>query len=294
MSPEVSDSPATLAVGCKVNLLLRITGRRADGYHTLESIFWPLASPSDTLTVTRASHTGIQFSCNDPALATQDNIVVKAYNAFAKTTSFSPGLSVSLQKNIPYGAGLGGGSADAATLLLHLNTMAASEGSPGLSPEALGLLGARLGADVPFFLHNTPCMVRGIGESIEPLPCLVAQRLSGIHLVLVCPRVHVATAWAFAAWDEKYLADALTNGNEKDSSPHVRGVCIRNDLCRVVFDAYPGLGKIYVLLQNFGAEAASMSGSGASVFGLFECAASAEKAVHFFHDTGESVFHHIL
>jgi len=291
---DASDDAVTLAVGCKVNLSLQITGRRMDGYHTLESIFWPLAFPSDTLIVTRASHSGIRFSCDDPTLTTPDNIVIKTYNAFVQQTSFNPGLSVFLQKNIPYGAGLGGGSADAAALLLCLNDMAISENLSGLPFEALVQLGARLGADVPFFLHNTPCAVRGIGEIIEPLQSVMIQRLSGIHLVLTCPRIHVATAWAFAAWDEKYLADTLTNGDERDSSPHVRGVCIQNDLCKVVFDAYPKLEKTYVLLQSFGADVVSMSGSGASIFGLFESAISAEKAVRFFHDSGESVFHHVL
>ena len=294
MPSDIAGNPVALAVGCKVNLSLRITGRRADGYHSLESIFWPLASPADRLTVARSASPGIQFSCDDPALAAQENIVVKAYHAYAKATSFAPSLTVFLEKKIPYGAGLGGGSADAAALLLHLNDIARAENLPGLSPEALGQLGARLGADVPFFLHNAPCMVSGIGEIIKPLPPSVVQSLSGINLVLVCPKIHVATAWAFAAWDKKSLSDALTNGDEKDTSPLVHGVCIHNDLQRVVFDAHPDLEKMSVLLQSFGAEAASMSGSGASIFGLFHDAVSAEKAVCFFQDMGESVFHHII
>ena len=308
MQVEEAAGEAVLAAGCKVNLFLRITGRREDGYHTLESLFWPLASPCDTLTVTRRSGTGLRFSCDDQALETSGNIVIKAYGAFARETGFSPGLDVFLQKNIPYGAGLGGGSPDAAALLLHLNTMARAEGK-SLAIAELGMLGARLGADVPFFLHNTPSMVRGIGEIIEPLPFSgdgapflagsnipagTDHRLAGLHLVLVCPRVHVATAWAFGAWDEKYPSGSLTNGEGEDSSPLVRGVRVHNDLCEVVFQRHPALRQHLALLETFNPLAASMSGSGASLFGLFDIKEQAGNAVRRFRESGERVFHHTL
>lgn len=287
-------SEEVLTAGCKVNLFLRITGRREDGYHTLESLFWPLASPCDTLRVARAAGAGLRFACDDPALETPGNIVVKAYSAFARATGFAPGLDVFLQKGIPYGAGLGGGSSDAATLLLHINTLAEAE-KKTLSLAELGGLGAGLGADVPFFLHNRPAMVRGIGERIEPLPSgNVVPSLSGLHLVLVCPRIHVATAWAFNAWDGKHFFGNLTNGNGKDSSPLVRGIRIGNDLCDVVFAQHPELRQHLASLESFAPLAASMSGSGSSLFGLFAGKAEAEMAIRHFHDSGERVFHHIL
>lgn len=294
MPPEAKTASLLLVSGCKVNLSLRITGRREDGYHTLESVFWPMPSPCDTLTVTRSAKEGLCFSCSDKTLDLPDNLVVKAYNAFAAATSFAPGLSVFLDKHIPYGAGLGGGSSNAAALLVYLNQLARNEGAPCLDAAALGKLGARLGADVPFFFQNIPCLVRGIGEILEPLPPDAAHRLSGLHLVLVCPKVHVATAWAFSAWDKKHTADNLTNGVEKDSSPLVRGIRIQNDLSHVVFERYPELKKTLALLHNFGADAASMSGTGASLFGLYSDADNAGKAARFFLDTGELVFHHIL
>ena len=294
MPPKPDSAPVRLAVGCKVNLFLRITGRREDGYHTLESLFWPLASPCDTLTVTRTGGAGLLFSCDDPALETPDNIVAKAYRAFAGATGFAPGLRVSLQKNIPYGAGLGGGSSDGAALLFYLNSLAKAETKPALDDHALAGLGARLGADVPFFFTNVPCLVRGIGEILDPLPAAAVEKLSGLHLVLVCPQVHVATAWAFAAWDEKHPANALTNKDGKDSRTRVHGLRIQNDLCGTVFERFPELAKTHALLQGFAADAVSMSGTGASLFGLFSDAGNAAKAARFFLDKGELVFHHIL
>lgn len=295
MRPDGAAGSAVLTAGCKVNLFLRITGRREDGYHLLESLFWPLALPCDTLTVARTGGTGLRFSCDDPALETPGNLVFKAYETFARATRFAPGLDVFLRKNIPYGAGLGGGSSDAAALLLHLNMLAETE-KKSLPPGELGILGARLGADIPFFLHNRPSMVRGIGEIIEPLPLRgkSVPPLAGLHLVLLCPRIRVATAWAFSAWDEKHHSGNLTNGNGEDSSPLVRGIRVRNDLCEVVFHRYPELRQYHALLESFGALAVSMSGSGASLFGLFAGKEQAGNAVRHFHDSGERVFHHIL
>lgn len=291
-------SVSTFVAGCKVNLSLKVTGRREDGYHLLESLFWPLASPCDRLHVSRGPMEspggGLRFSCDDPALETPENIIIKTYGAFAGATGFFPSLSVFLEKSIPYGAGLGGGSSDAAALLLYLNELADKEGADPLDGTELALLGARLGADVPFFLRNEPSLVRGIGDILEPVPVAARQALAGLHLVLVCPRVHVATAWAFRAWDEKHPAGSLTNGDEQDTSPLVQGVCIQNDLCGIVFETYPELKKTLARLHDFGADAASMSGTGASIFGLFSNPKGASDAVRFFHDNGERVFHHSL
>ncbi len=291
--PPSEDEPVVLSAGCKVNLFLRVTGRREDGYHTLESLFWPLPLPSDTLEISRASGKGLRFSCSDHALETPDNSIVKAYEAYAAATAFAPAISVFLRKNIPHGAGLGGGSSDAAALLVFLNTLARSENANPLDAQALEELGARLGADVPFFFHNTPSMVRGIGEHITPAPRSVVDGLRGIHLVLVCPDVRVSTAWAFGAWDEKHFPD-LTNGNEKDTSPLVHGLPVHNDLCCVVFERYPELEKILASLGGTPADAVCMSGTGSSIFGLFAERDLAEHAVRFFQHSGERVFHHVL
>lgn len=286
--------PVILRAGCKVNLSLRVTGRRDDGYHDLDSVFWPFPEPADTLRVTHVSGSGLSFSCSDPALETPGNIVVKAYTAFAGATSFAPGLAVYLEKNIPSGAGLGGGSSDAAALLVYLNGLAAQEGASSLTPAALVKLGAKLGADVPFFFRNEPAHVSGIGDILTPLSAGTAKRYTGLHLVLVCPRIHVSTAWAFGAWDEKHQANGLTNGGAEDTSPLVCGVSVRNDLCEVVFDRFPELGKTLARMNGMGADIASMSGSGSSLFGLFRARSDAENATRFFRENGEVAFHHIL
>lgn len=283
-----------LRANCKVNLSLRVTGRRDDGYHDLDSVFWPLPEPADTLRVTHISGSGLSFSCSDPALETSGNIVVKAYTAFAGATSFAPGLSVYLEKNIPSGAGLGGGSSDAAALLAYLNGLAAREGASSLDPAALVKLGAKLGADVPFFFRNEPSHVTGIGDILTPLPAGTVAQCTGLHLVLVCPEIHVSTAWAFGTWDEKHHANGLTNGGAGDTSPLVCGVPIQNDLCEVVFDRFPELGKTLARMNSLGAVTASMSGSGSSLFGLFRARSDAEHATRCFRENGEVAFHHIL
>jgi len=198
---------------------------------------------------------------------------------------------VFLEKNIPYGAGLGGGSSDAAALLSRLNDDAREEGAACLGDAELNALAAGLGADVPFFLVNRPSLAGGIGDVLEP----VENPLAGLHLILVCPGIHVATGPVFAAWDaknrEKHAVDALTNRDWEDTSPLVRGVYIKNDLARIVFEIHPELRKIVASLYACDAIAASMSGSGSSLFGLFAEKSDAEKAERFFLDAGERVFY---
>lgn len=278
--------------GCKINLYLRLTGTREDGYHTLESLFVPLETPFDTITVTSGGK-GFSFACSDPALLS-DNILEKTYAAFARKAAFAPDIEIFLEKNIPYGAGLGGGSSNAAILLAYLNDAAEKRGAGGLTTPELMSLATGLGADVPFFLFRTPCIVTGIGEIIKP----VANPLAGLHLVLVCPAVHVPTAWAFRAWDERntkrHPAKNLTNKGENDTRPLVRGISVHNDLAPVVFEEHPELAEIVVALYDYGANAATMSGSGSSIFGLFSDEMKAEQAESFFLSKGERVFRHIL
>lgn len=286
----------TFRAGCKVNLYLRLTGVREDGYHTLESLFLPLDTPFDTITITPTTASGgrgFSFDCSDTALAS-GNILEKTYNAFTNATAFAPDINIYLKKNIPYGAGLGGGSSDAAVLLRYLNDSARACGATCLAAAELVALAAKLGADVPFFLSGTPSLVKGIGEIIEP----VSNPVSGMHLVLVCPKIHVQTAWAFRAWDEKNMekhqANNLTNKGENDTEPLVCGICIQNDLASVVFEEHPELREVVAVLYSHGADAAAMSGSGSSLFGLFSDELDAKNAESFFQSKGERVFRHIL
>lgn len=203
ITPDIPP-PVILRAGCKVNLYLRITGVRPDGYHELDTLFLPLPDPCDLLHVTHRAEQGLAFTCTEADVDPTRNTVVAAYEGFVAATGFCPGIAVHLEKHIPHGAGLGGGSADAAVLLRHLAALHAAQApDKALAPEALRAIAARVGADVPFFLMDGPARATGIGEVLTPLEPdgLSALGLAGQHLVLACPPIRVSTPWAYRAWD---------------------------------------------------------------------------------------------
>ena len=278
----------TLSAGCKINLGLRVTGRRADGYHELHSLFWPLAEPCDILEILPASRPGLRLVCEHAAIDPAHNTLSKAYRLFCQATGYNTGLEVRLYKGIPPGSGLGGGSSDAACLLRWLNTQT----DRPLSREALSHLAVRVGADTPFFLYGCPCMVQGIGEKITPLK----SKRTGLTLVLVCPELHVSTAWAFTTLDSleggqapltiQYevpdIQNNLTKIDSEDNGFALSGAEIvqgmYNDLENAVFPHYPQLAAIKAELLRLGADAAAMSGSGSSMVGLFSQRLAAREA----------------
>lgn len=281
-----------LTAGCKVNLGLRVTGVRADGYHELDSLFYPLPTPCDHLEIRLSSRQGIVVRCDAQGIDPARNTLTKAYAAFARileqrsgqpgemAAARLPGLEVMVRKGIPMGAGLGGGSSDAAALLLWLNARLEQP----LQAAALNQLAVSVGADTPFFLQKAPCRVQGIGEKLSP----ATRNFSGLHLVLVCPGIHVGTPWAFARYDElcggPYAENLPVHSREdRQNDLTKRGTrangtflseaqfhwdC-RNDLEAAVFPRYPQLAAIKAELLRLGACAACMSGSGSSVLGLF-------------------------
>ncbi|WP_291440498.1 4-(cytidine 5'-diphospho)-2-C-methyl-D-erythritol kinase [Desulfovibrio sp.] len=292
-----------LTAGCKVNLGLRITGVRPDGYHEIDSLFYPLPRPCDQIKLRVTDGSGISVLCAGPGaglLDTKNNTLTKAYTAFAQAVDCPvPGLEVRLRKGIPSGAGLGGGSSDAAALLHWLNGHAATPlSSQGLADVALGV-----GADVPFFLHNRPCRVRGIGEIIE----FVDLDVSGMRLVLVCPEIHVSTPQTFADYD---AFAAASHAGEKQNSltreqSRANGTFLSqgrfdtdlvNDLENVVFKRHPELADIKATLLRYGATAACMSGSGSSILGLFkrEALVEAQAAVAMLQGENRRVYAHVL
>jgi 4-diphosphocytidyl-2-C-methyl-D-erythritol kinase len=273
-------TPTTLRAGCKINLFLHIAGRRPNGYHDLITLFHPLSEPHDELIVEPAAVVGggLKFACDIGELASPSNIVCKAYEAFAQATGFAPDVSVRLEKRIPSGAGLGGGSADAAVFLRWLNDQAADR---ALDREALITLAAGLGADVPFFLENRPAWATGIGEELTP----ASVNLHGYTVLLVCPEVHVSTAWAYREFD-RIVLDApsrsashptLTAHAERIMQPVSGSTVLRNDFEEVVFGAHPELRRLKESLLLAGAAGALMSGSGSSIFGLFADRATAQR-----------------
>lgn len=284
-------TPQSLRAGCKANLSLRITGVREDGYHTLDSLFWPLDEPHDTLCCEPGDEEGVTVTCRVPGIDPLRNTLTKAYAALAAATGFAPRLRVNLEKGIPHGAGLGGGSADAAALLIWLNALAPLP----LDAPALADVALRVGADVPFFLRSVPCRVRGVGERITPCE---ASALRGLRLVLACPPIQVSTVWAYKAWDtareRNFSSQILTSpgGEAKDSFLCPRQLV--NDFERPVFAAYPALRTIKEDMLRHGAAAAILSGSGASLAGLFRAKAPARRAAEALRLQGIRVYQGIL
>lgn len=264
-------APVTVRAPAKINLFLRVLGRRSDGYHDLHSLMCPVTL-YDTLTVAIGGD-GIRVSCPHPAVPEDDtNLAARAadlfINALAAGDTALPGVRIHVEKHIPVGAGLGGGSSDAAAVLTTLNRQF---GSP-LSTSALMALGRRIGADVPFFIHGAPALATGIGDRLEPFP-----HLTPWTALLVYPDAVVSTAWVY-----KNLNLRLTKDEKKLSKFHFNGRFFSvdehlvNDLEQVTEGAFPVIGRIKRLLLAHGAAGALMTGSGSTVFGLFADRAAAD------------------
>ena len=274
-------------VGGKINLFLFITGRRESGYHELSTLFTRLPEPVDTLIFRPAEReTGIRVSCATPGIDLEKNTLTKAYALYAQAAGFAPAVDVELIKGIPHGAGLGGGSADGAEVLAWLQ-----RGNPApMGQKELDALAAKVGADVPFFLHQGSCLAEGIGDELTS----AAAGLDGWYGLLLCPQVHVNTAWAYAAWDAENTSFFLTekkkaDKNNRSSCQSLYGL---NDFESVVFAANPVLVELKNQLIQQGANIAGMSGSGSSLFGLFQDRENAVRAAEFFRqkEEGHSVF----
>lgn len=287
--------------GCKVNLNLAITKALLNGYHELDSIFIPLPEPHDELFITiKNNQRGIQICCDTTGIDPTNNTLTKTYHLFVKETGFSLALLIHLKKGIPHGAGLGGGSSDAAALLTWLQSQSPSP----LSRKNLFNLAMTIGADVPFFLENVPCRATGIGEQLQKIS-LQQLTIKGNTLVLVCPNIYISTAWAYKAWDTHYQKqqlltmdrDILTKKNSWDrSSPSILSdnFCMKNDFEPIVFTTYPYLKKLKEQIFQFGARAAVLSGSGASICGLFTEQKAALRMVEYFQRKHIIVFSHQL
>lgn len=264
---------------CKVNLLLNILGRRADGFHDLETIFYPV-NVCDRLTFAPAP-AGIELTCSAPALPTDSsNLVHRAASAFLQAAGIGSGVRIHLEKQLPLAAGLGGGSANAAITLLGLNEMF---GHP-LADARLHIVAATLGSDVNFFLQPKPALATGRGEQIQPLDFFPALR--GTTMLLIHPGFGIATAWAY----EK-LADypAALHGRPgraaelvlllQQDDPVAAGKAFYNSLEAPALHKHPILMIYQEFLREHGALATLMSGSGSTTFALFQNQAAAEAVV---------------
>ena len=260
--------PVTLRPGCKVNIFLDIIRLRSDGYHELRTIFLPLPIPHDIMTIRSGpAGTGLQLHCSDSSVSNDQNILFHCFHAFSAASGLAPDIEVHLQKNIPVGAGLGGGSSDAASFLLFLNSIA---GRHGLDQTDLHRIASNLGADVPFFLTNQPAMATGRGDQLTP----VQLSMQGLTMILACPNISVSTAWAYKAWDEHQsckpgppfpLTPTLLPDIVSALSNHV----FHNSFELPVFQEYPFLRVVKELFLAHGADGALLSGSGASILAVF-------------------------
>lgn len=248
----------------KINLSFEIQGRRDDAFHEIETLMASI-SLADRLTIERGQSTGsIQFSCDDSSVPSgDDNLVVRAARLFQKTAQIREGIEIALEKKIPHGAGLGGGSSDAATTLLGLNELFETR----LEQKELIALAAQIGSDVPFFILGSAARCRGRGEIVEP-----ARLPARFDLLLVKPDFGVPTPWAYQKWKDSRELPALDYTAQEFSS--VRFV---NDLERPVFEKFVLLGylKTWLRLQPE-VGAALLSGSGSTVFAVLRDGADAE------------------
>jgi 4-diphosphocytidyl-2-C-methyl-D-erythritol kinase len=266
VNPEVLFSPA------KLNLYLAVTGRRADGFHDLVSVAAPLAW-GDELRVTPTDG-AFSLVCSDPAVPVDDtNLVLRAAHSFRTATGWTGGAHFALEKRLPMGAGLGGGSSNAAAALRALNRLA---GSP-LDPKALADVAAGLGSDCPLFLAGGPVVMRGRGEIVQPLPAGPAARLRGRNLLVFKPWLGVATAGAYARLaagaPHTYLptlaAEERLAGWCDDPGAGAEELLF-NSFESVVFEKHVALPVLLSQLHQRFRVAVAMSGSGSACFALLE------------------------
>ncbi len=246
----------------KINIGLNITGKRPDGFHNLQTVFHPIdikdaleiisASSDET---TNFSHTGINVPGKE-----SDNLCIKAYQLLKKDYPNLPSVKIHLHKNIPIGAGLGGGSANGAFTLNMLNNIY----EIGLSKRELIEYALILGSDCPFFIENETCFATGRGESMEP----ISLNLHEYKIVLINPGIHVNTGWAFSNLNILKKSDTLSDIANIPVEEWKK--YIFNDFETPVFAAFPAIKNIKESLYQEGATFASMSGTGSTVYGLFK------------------------
>lgn len=269
----------------KINLSLKNLGKReSDGYHELEMINLPLAL-HDVIEIDRLPFEGDTYiTCNDLRLiGMKGNLCTLAFEAMKERYGFKDSFRISIHKNIPFAAGLGGGSSNAASVLLAINKIL----KLGASIEDLSEIAIRLGADVPYFLDPVPMKVSGIGEKMTPIAvegdvyCLIVKPVEGLSTKDVYAR---CDDFPKENIDTDKVLEALSRGNLRDASLY-RG----NDLYPAANSLLPKVGEIVAALKAEGFEIAAMSGSGSACYGLTEDRHLAMKAERHFLKTGHVV-----
>lgn len=247
----------------KINLGLNIVEKRPDGYHNLETIFYPI-NLQDALEVTRRENNEKEYTLHISGSPLEgepeDNLVVKAYKLLKKDYPGLLPVDIHMYKHIPAGAGLGGGSSDAACMIKLLN----DKFSLGLSTERMEEYAVKLGADCAFFIRNKPVFATGIGNLFEP----VELSLKGYHIILIKPDIFVSTRDAFA--EIKPVRPAVSLKEIVKQPMETWKHSMKNDFEDSVFKKFPEIAAIKDELYDLGAVYAAMSGSGSSVYGIFK------------------------
>jgi 4-diphosphocytidyl-2-C-methyl-D-erythritol kinase len=245
----------------KINLYLHILGKRDDGYHDLDTLMAPITL-GDTLDIELIPGGGIEFTCSDPALANvEDNLATRAAKLFLHTFELETGVRIHLEKSVPVGAGLGGGSSDGAAVLLALRELT---GVKSMDLE-LGWIAAQIGSDMAFFVYRTAAVCTGRGEIVRPIK--LQERYAGL---LVHPGFGVSTPWAYQAY--------ARNPHPGEVGRTFPDMTLRNDLEPPAFGKYPWLPTVKKWFRaQEGVRDALMSGSGSSVFALTSSKDAAEE-----------------
>ncbi len=240
----------------KINISLKILGRRNDGFHEIETLIAPISLCDEIRVDKDDAKEGIEFRCDDPSVPQGDgNLAVLAARAFFAATKIKPAIAIELKKKIPHGAGLGGGSSNAASVLLALNKLFETN----LPREALAKMGETIGSDVPFFIFQSAAICRGRGELVTPLK--FNEQLS---IFLFKPAFAVPTEWAYSRWQDSREIPSVTYAAQQFA-----GQTFINDLERPVFEKFVFLAQLKMwLLRQPEVGAALMSGSGSTLFAV--------------------------
>ena len=251
--------PITLPSPAKLNLFLHVNGRRADGYHDLQTLF-QLLDYGDSLTFSSTNNSKISLTPQIEAVAEQDNLIVRAARLLQQATGSNQGCEIILSKKLPMGAGLGGGSSNAATTLVGLNSL----WQCGLQLGDLAKLGGQLGADVPVFVRGNSAFAEGIGELLTPM------KIPEQWYLVITPQAHISTA-------EIFSHPQLTRNNSPIKIRALSGEQYRNDCQSVVAKLYPAVQEALDWMQDY--RNPLMTGTGASVFCCFDHQTEAQKAL---------------
>ena len=253
-----------LLAPAKINLSLKILGPRSDEFHEIETFIAPISLYDELKIERRTSKQGIEFRCNDPSVPQgDDNLAVRAARAFFKKMKIKSGVLIELKKKIPHGAGLGGGSSDAASTLMALNELFEAK----LTREALAKMAEGIGSDVSFFIFQSAAICRGRGELVSPI-----KLRKPLFILLLKPQFGVSTAWAYQRWRGAREIPGVSYAAQE-----FVGQTFVNDLERSVFEKFVFLAQLKMWqLEQPEVGAALISGSGSTVFAMMRESADPE------------------